>query len=79
MVSELQTMVFLGTPDQAELIYKDMAKRGLTEAEQYILRRYLDLDIPESLERHSFMEDNVYWRVFSSILDRLPDEAKTQI
>jgi hypothetical protein len=79
MVSELQTMVFLGTPDQAELIYEDMAKRGLTEVEQYILRRYLDLDIPESLEGHSFMEDNVYWHTLSSVLDRLPDEAKTQI
>jgi len=79
MLGEFQTIVFLGTPNQAELIYEDMAQRGLTEVEQYILRRYLDLDIPERLEGHSFMEDNVYWRTLSSVLDRLPAEAKTQI
>jgi hypothetical protein len=78
--TELQTTVFLGEYEEAKRIFKGEIGKGLTEEQEYVLRRYLDIEIPERFQNYSrFMDDGVYLRVLSTVLDRLPAEAKSQI
>ncbi len=77
---ELQTTVFLGEYGEAKRIFKGELEKGLTEEQEYVLRRYLDIGIPERLQKYFyFMDDSAYLRVLSAVLDRLPAEAKSQI
>ncbi len=68
--------VFPGTDEEAVILYRSLKEAGLRDEEEFVLLRYLDLDIPEHLERFSFMEDRHYDRAIRAVLDRLPASAK---
>lgn len=73
-------VVFLGTVEDAWHIYAAMHAEHFTEPERYVLRRYLDLPIPANLEeKHGFMDDKVYFRIFSALLAKMPAEAKNEL
>jgi hypothetical protein len=74
-----QTMVFPGTPEQAEAIYKTNKKK-LTPQEEFILLRYLGLEIPPAFNQFFFsMDDHAYPHTLSRVLSKLPQEAKREM
>jgi hypothetical protein len=72
-------VIFVGTIWDALRILKKMDAESLTKLEQYVLYRYLGLFIPDALKKYSFMEDGLYQKTFSALLNKIPPEAKTQL
>ncbi len=76
IMNDLEMLSFSGTPRRAAAIYRTIAAKGISPKEDFILRRYLDLDIPENLEPHALMTDEEYFRCFAGIAPQLPEDAK---
>jgi hypothetical protein len=73
--SDGHVSTFSGKKDQAKCIHEVMMGYGLTEIEDFVLLRYLGLDIPENLQKYWSIEDGVYRSARRSVLKMLPEEA----
>jgi len=71
-VQDLMGFTFVGTRAQAETLYRVTAPQ-LEEAEQYVLRRYLAISMPDELEqRYERMDDKTFRQTWSSVVAKLP-------
>ncbi len=68
---------FEGTTAEAELIFHAMqSRRQLSEKEDYILRRYLGLFVPENLvTQYDTMTDEQYRTTLKTVLAKIPAEV----
>ncbi len=70
-LEELEMMVFSGTPQRARQICEEMASRGMSARELFVLRRYLGLTAADR-----DMTDEEYFFILAGIAKRLPADAK---
>ena len=79
-MSQFETTIFRGTDEQATRFYKIMKANGLTPKEDFVLRRHLDLDIPDSMQHFYFsLEDSEFRFIQSKLLMNLPGGAKQEL
>ncbi len=76
IIDDLENMSFSGTPQRAAAIYRMIAVKGISPKEKFVLRRYLDLPIPDTLEHYAAMPDEEYFLCLANVAKQLPKDAR---
>ncbi len=74
-MSDLEMMIFSGTPRRAAEIYRGIAAKGMPPKMEYVLRRYLGLPIAENFRQYGKITNEEYFTILAGIVKLLPEDA----
>lgn len=76
---KFENLLFEGTAQEALSLYKKMKAKGLTPEEDFVLRRYLDLNIPSEMERFFWdIDDAKHRQLIKKLTEKITEVTRQE-